>query len=233
MKRLSLIICSLLFVVSASAQTPSGSDYLVARPVPAKTLFYDYSGAGTLMPKIKWGLDEAWCSEPNMLQGRNYLNLFKTNVSLVRLSFQPTWGLTNSNGLSTNHMTDLNERLRVLALLGNKPEIFLNCDPKDAMNSYFQGVSSTYVTRWVNLIKATGQYIENQGYTVTGIAPFNEPDLRSTKYPPTSTAISDNNYRTNNAKMQSDIAAALKSDSWGRNKKMLGGNVLNPDYALT
>lgn len=233
MKRLSLIICSLLFVVSASAQTPSGSDYLVARPIPAKTLFYDYSGAGTLMPKIKWGLDEAWCSEANMKQGRNYLNLFNTNVSLVRLSFQPAWALSNSNGLTTNHMTDLTERLRVLSFLTNKPEIFLNCDPKDAMNSYFQGVSSTYVTRWVNLIKATGQYIENQGYTVTGIAPFNEPDLRSTKYPPTSTAISDNNYRTNNAKMQSDIAAALKSDSWGRNKKMLGGNVLNPDYALT
>lgn len=219
-------------MVSASAQTPSGSDYLVARPVPAKTLFYDYSGAGTLMPKIKWGLDEAWCSEPNMLQGRNYLNLFKTNVSLVRLSFQPTWGLTN-NGLSTNHMTDLNERLRVLALLGNKPEIFLNCDPKGAMNSYYQGTNSTYVTRWVNLIKATGQHIENQGYTVTGIAPFNEPDLRSTKYPPTSTTISDATYRTNNSKMQSDIAAALKSDSWARNKKTLGGNVLNPDYALT
>ena len=185
MTRVTLIICSLLFVISASAQTPSGSDYLVARPVPAKTLFYDYNGAGTLMPKIKWGLDEAWCSEANMLQGRNYLNLFKTNVSLVRISFQPAWTLSSSNGLTTNHMTDLTERLRVLALLGttNKPEIFLNCDPKDAMNPYFQGTSSTYVTRWVNLIKATGQYVENQGYTVTGIAPFNEPDLRSTGYP--------------------------------------------------
>ena len=73
------------------AQTPSGSDYLVARPIPAKTLFYDYNGAGTLMPKIKWGLDLAWCSEANMLQGRNYLNLFHENVSIVRLSFQPAW----------------------------------------------------------------------------------------------------------------------------------------------
>ena len=227
MKRVTLIICSLLFVISASAQTPSGSDYLVARPIPAKTLFYDYSGAGTLMPKIKWGLDEAWCSENNMKQGRNYLNLFRTNVSLVRLSFQPAWALSNSNGLTTNHMTDLTERLRVLALLGttNKPEIFLNCDPKDAMNSYFKGTTSTYVTRWVNLIKATGQYVENQGYTVTGIAPFNEPDLRSTGYPGSNNA--------NTAKMQSDICVALKNDSWAKNKKRLAGNVLNPDYAST
>ena len=238
-KLFSFLVLSVWVCTGLHAQTtPSGSDYLVARDIPAHTLFYEYAGTGTLMPKIKWGLDEAWCSEANMLQGRNYLNLFNKNVDIVRLSFQPCYALSNSNGLTDDHMTDLTERLRVLALLwngktANKPEIFLNCDPKDNMNSYYQGTTSAYVTKWVNLIKATGQYVENQGYTVTGISPFNEPDLRSTKYPPTSTAISDASYRTNNAKMQSDICAALKNDSWGSSKKRLAGNTLNPDYALT
>ncbi|MBQ9559476.1 MAG: hypothetical protein IJV08_05775 [Bacteroidaceae bacterium] len=238
-KQLFILWLCLLSLGQAVAQTtPSGSDYLVARPIPAKTLFYDYNGTGTLMPKIKWGLDLAWCSEANMKQGRNYLNLFNQNVGIVRLSFQPHWALSN-NALSAPHINgELNEdgtynivglaeRLRVLRLLGTTPEIFLNCDPAGSIDTNFKGTTNTYVTRWVNLIKATGQYIEQQpeGFTVTGIAPFNEPDLRSTGYPGTS--------NTNTASMQSKICAQLKSDSWGKSKKTLGGNVLNPDYALT
>ena len=139
-KLFSFLVLSVWVCTGLRAQTtPSGSDYLVARDIPAHTLFYEYAGTGTLMPKIKWGLDEAWCSEANMLQGRNYLNLFNKNVDIVRLSFQPCYALSNSNGLTDDHMTDLTERLRVLSLLwngktANKPEIFLNCDPKDNMN---------------------------------------------------------------------------------------------------
>ena len=225
-KLLSFLVLSVWVCTGLRAQTtPSGSDYLVARDIPAHTLFYEYAGTGTLMPKIKWGLDEAWCSEANMKQGRNYLNLFNNNVSVVRLSFQPCWQLTNSTSLTSDHMTDLTERMRVLGLLGYAPEIFLNCDPKDNMNSWYQGTTDTYVTRWVNLIKATGQYIESQGYTVTGIAPFNEPDLSSTGYP--------SSTGTKTYAMQGKIFTALKSDSWAKNKKTLGGNTLNPDYALT
>ena len=225
-KLLSFLVLSVWVCTGLRAQTtPSGSDYLVARDIPAHTLFYEYAGTGTLMPKIKWGLDEAWCSEANMKQGRNYLNLFNNNVSVVRLSFQPCWQLTNSTSLTSDHMTDLTERMRVLGLLGYAPEIFLNCDPKDNMNSWYQGTTSEYVTRWVNLIKATGQYIESQGYTVTGIAPFNEPDLSSTGYPSSTT--------TKTYAMQGKIFTALKSDSWASSKKTLGGNTLNPDYALT
>ena len=245
---------------SLKAQTPSGSDYLVARPIPAKTLFYDYAGTGTLMPKIKWGLDEAWCSESNMKQGRNYLNLFNKNVDIVRLSFQPCFQLSAS-GLSADHINGtlndngtykivgLSERLRVLNLLwnennanltANKPEIFLNCDPADAMNSYYTYTNtnatynnSTYVTRWVNLITYTGKYIENQGYTVTGVAPFNEPDLKSTGYPPVRPS-NDDTYRARNSALQSSICSSLKSNSWwNSNRKTMGGNTLNPDYAST
>ena len=238
-KQLFILWLCLLSLGQATAQTtPSGSDYLVARPIPAKTLFYDYNATGTLMPKIKWGLDLAWCSEDNMKKGRNYLNLFNQNVGIVRLSFQPHWALSN-NALSAPHINgELNEdgtyitiglaeRLRVLRLLGTKPEIFLNCDPAGSIDSNFKGTTNTYVTRWVNLIKATGQYVEQQpeGFTVTGIAPFNEPDLRSTGYP--------GSNATNTASMQSKICAQLKSDSWGKSKKTLGGNVLNTDGALT
>jgi len=227
MKKSILSLFAVLFsCISATyAQTASGSDYLMARAIPSKTIFYEYTGAGTLMPKIKWGLDLAWCSETNLLQGRNYLNLFGENVSLVRMSFQPAWELDGTS-LSTNHLngaTDivgLTERLRILGLLGTNPEIFLNCDPTSlGIASAYQGTTSTYRNRWVNLIKATGQYIENQGYTVTGIAPFNEPDLSSSNYP--------------NASTMNNIMSSLKSDSWGSSKKMLAGNVLNPDYALT
>ena len=244
-KLFSFLVLAAWVCTGLRAQTTaSGSDYLVARDIPAHTLFYEYAGTGTLMPKIKWGLDEAWCSETNMLQGRNYLNLFNKNVDIVRLSFQPCFELSN-DGLSSSHIdgtssiVGLTERLRVLSLLWNgnttnKPEIFLNCDPADAMNSYYQGTSSAYITKWVNLITATGQYIENEGYTVTGVAPFNEPDLRSTGYPPSSSAYTDGTYRTNNAKMQSNICASLKSNSWwNSSRKTMGGNTLNPDYAGT
>ena len=246
MKKLLTMLLGCVACLMLKAQTtPSGSDYLVARPIAARTLFYDYNGTGTLMPKIKWGLDLAWCSEANMKQGRNYLNLFNQNVGIVRLSFQPHWALSNTslsaphingelNEDGTYNIVGLDERLRVLRLLGTKPEIFLNCDPAGSIDSNFKGTTNTYVTRWVNLIKATGQYIEQQpeGFTVTGIAPFNEPDLKSTGYPPTN-SWNESSYRTNNATMQSNICKALKNDAWGSSKKTLGGNVLNPDYALT
>lgn len=97
---------------SINAQSvANSSDYLVARNIPAQTLFFDYNGTGQRMPKINWGLDCAWISEANMLQGRNYLNLFNNNVSLVRVSFQPTYAL-NGTSLTNDHLVDLNERDR-------------------------------------------------------------------------------------------------------------------------
>ena len=238
MKKIRLVLLAILWLAAGTtpsilrAQTPSGSDYLVARNIPAKTLFYQYSGTGTLMPKINWGLDEAWCSETNMLQGRNYLNLFKENIDIVRISFQPAWAMSNTTTLSSSHINGvkdndgnytivgLAERIRVLKLLGTTPSIYLNCDPTSlGIASTYKGTSSTYYTRWVNLIRATGKYIENEGFTVTGIAPFNEPDLSSSGYP--------------NAATQSNICKSLKSDTWGKNKITMGGNTLNPDYALS
>ena len=224
-KVLHTLVCLFALVGTSMAQSPSGSDYLVARAIPSKTLFYQYSGTGTLMPKIRWGLDEAWCSETNMLQGRNYLDLFNQNVSIVRLSFQPAWALSNG-GLTSNHINGtsdivgLTERIRVLNLLGTKPEIFLNCDPTSlGIHSDYKGSGTTVVNNWVNLIKGTGQYVESQGFTVSGIAPFNEPDLSSTGYP--------------SASVMNSIMSSLKSNSWGKSKKLLAGNTLSPDYYTT
>jgi len=201
---------------SVSAQSvANASDYLVARDIPAQTLFFDYNGTGTKMPKINWGLDCAWISEANMLQGRNYLNLFNNNVSLVRVSFQPTYAL-NGTSLTSDHLIDLDERLRIVGLLGTSPSICLNSDPKPIDGSAYT-VASMYqnganTTNWINLMKATGKYVESKGYTVVSVAPFNEPD-----YGWGHGTTSDLN----------NICKAAKSDSWFSGKRLMTGSTLN------
>jgi len=201
---------------SAVAQTvANASDYLVARDIPARTLFFDYNGAGEKMPKINWGIDCAWISESNMLQGRNYLNLFNNNINLVRVSFQPTYAL-NGTSLSSDHLVDLDERLRILGLLGTQPGICLNSDPKPIDGSAYT-VASMYANgsitaNWINLMKATGKYVEGKGYTVVSVAPFNEPDY---------------GWGHGSTTDLNNICKAAKNDSWFSGKRLMTGSTLN------
>ncbi len=201
---------------NADAQTvASSSDYLQTQAIPARTLFFDYDGAGQRMPKINWGIDCAWISESNMLQGRNYLNLFNNNISIVRVSFQPTYAL-NGTSLSNDHLIDLNERLRIVGLLGTKPGICLNSDPKP-INGGAYTVASMYsnganTTNWINLMKATGKYVESKGYNVVSVAPFNEPDY---------------GWGHGSTTDLNNICRAAKNDSWFRGKRLMTGSTLN------
>ena len=211
---MTFVVCSA--VGASKAQTvSSSSDYLEARSIPARTLFFDYNGTGERMPKINWGLDCAWISEANMLQGRNYLNLFNDNVSLVRVSFQPTYAL-NGTSLSNDHLVDLNERLRIVGLLGTTPGVCLNSDPKP-INGGAYTVASMYAngantTNWINLMKATGKYVENSGYTVVSVAPFNEPDY---------------GWGHGSKSDLNNICRAAKNDSWFNGKRLMTGSTLN------
>ncbi len=201
-----------------SQTLPSGSDYLVARDIPAKTLFFQYDGTGTRMPKINWGLDCAWISEANMVQGRNYLDLFNKNVSVVRVSFQPTYALNNDGSLSKDLLVDLNERLQILSLLGTKPGIYLNSDPKGLDGAAYTiaemyGTGTTKnVSKWIALMKATGKYVESMGYPVVSVAPFNEPDY---------------GWGHGTKSNLNDICKAAKNDSWFNGKRLMTGSTLN------
>ncbi|MBR6196960.1 MAG: RICIN domain-containing protein [Bacteroidaceae bacterium] len=201
---------------TASAQTvANSSDYLEARSIPARTLFFDFNGTGERMPKINWGIDCAWISEANMLQGRNYMNLFNNNISLVRVSFQPTYAL-NGTSLSNDHLVDLNERLRIVGLLGTTPGVCLNSDPKP-INGGGYTVAPMYsnganATNWVNLMKATGKYVESHGYPVVSVAPFNEPDY---------------GWGHGSKNDLNNICRAARNDSWFNGKRLMTGSTLN------
>jgi len=223
MKRLLLTILWFLMGITAIAQ--SSSDYLVAREIPAKTLFYEYNGAGTLMPRIHWGLDVAWISENNVQQGRNYMNMFGTkNVDIMRVSFQPSYAL-NGSSLADDAINILRERLAAVDKLGTAVDIYLNSDPsKDGENvvdnSYIYNFlgKRCNVDNWVKLMKYTGQYIENynSNYRVVSAAPFNEPDY---------------GWGQGTEEHLNSICKAAKSDSWFDGKRLMTGNTLNTDYA--
>lgn len=222
MKKLLIAHLFLLFCVSSWGQLVSSSSlFLDAKPIPTKTLFYDYGAKGELMPRIHWGIDQAWISEPNMLQGRNYLNLGRQNIDVARISFQPCYALSNG-GLSSNHLVDLKLRLDNVALLGAmKPQIYLNSDPK-GLNGAAYTVNSTYnsitsgVSNWVKLMKATGLYIENAGYTVASVAPYNEPDY---------------GWGQGDKTKLNNICKSARADSWFAGKRLMTGNTLNCDKA--
>ncbi|WP_016956598.1 LamG-like jellyroll fold domain-containing protein [Catenovulum agarivorans] len=146
----------------------------------------------------------------------------KEQVDVVRVSFRPT------EAISAGTLTDLPDttddmlgwtelRVDIADLVSATVDVVINADPPTVDDSYKNADGSANVQNWLELLKATKNYIESRGHNVIGIAPFNEPD-----------------YSTHQGNKQDflAIATALRNDPEFANVAIIGGNTLNNDEAL-
>lgn len=214
------------YAQEATGSVASASDYLVANPQTDVTILFATDSEGVKTP-VLWGLDTAWPSEDNVRRGTNHIG--KEYLGTGRVSFQPS-DLVDENGeLSESQKSDLNNRLRLIALSG-VTDIALNCD-HEVLCSYDDDTEewvkkaaqhrANYVGKpaeWIRLFKATVNYCREKGYNVVSISPFNEAD-----------------YTAWNQGTMSDfkeICRLMKEDEFFDGIRVSGGNTLNCDEAL-
>ena len=213
-KRLVIIIFVLLGIVSSKiySQTISASNYLIAQPIPDRTVLFNISDAGVSKP-LTWGLDLAWLSEENIKRGIAFMG--KDRIDIIRTSFTPTDSLLNGD-LKTAELNKLNTRLNIIALLSANTQVMLNCDHPSVASWYIGNAP-----HWAQLIDVTTRRIQDKGRTVVSVAPFNEPDYGWGQF-------SGSNGKSDFY----NIAVELKKNTRFNNIRISGGNTLNCDQAL-
>lgn len=152
----------------ANAQITSASDYLVAQPIPDRTLVYALSKPG-LSQHLEWGLDTAWPSEENIRRGVAFMGA--DGVDVVRVSFQPTHALVNGT-LHQEQINWINRRLELVSFTGPNTRLTINSD-HPSVDPWYAGNAA----RWAQLMDLTTRRYQQAGRTVVSIAPFNEPDF--------------------------------------------------------
>lgn len=146
-------------------EVSSASDRLKAWPVPDRSLSFSVSDSGEYRPII-WGLDLAWLSEGNVKRGIAFMGAER--VDLIRSSFTPTAPLVNGQ-LQATELGRLNERLKIIALLGRPMDLVLNCD-HPSVDPCFKGNAS----HWAQLIDVTAKLHEESGHRVLTVSPCNQ-----------------------------------------------------------
>lgn len=247
-----LLIAAALSVTSFVAQAQTGSDFLTAYKKADTTVPFDVKSAGRSLP-VNWGMDTAWDDIYNVKWGIAH---YGTNFTTGRISFQP-YGLVNASnidnasanfGLPDAMAKKLQTRIDHIKWTGTT-NVEINCDHealykvmnddgtlgaeqtgsnRTGYNNYVTTNNATNTTRWVNLIKATVKYAQNQGLTVVSVAPFNESDYGWSQY---------RGNESNGMERFLEIAQALKNDTFfksgaGKDIRICGGNTLNCDRAL-
>lgn len=198
---------------AANAQTSAASETYGAKTKTDRTLFFDTTAEGVKLP-IEWGLDTAWPSEENIRRGISYIGA--SNITLARASFQP-WGELVNGQLPDSLRTNLLTRLNYISRIGKHVGIELNDDPGDGsvVPSAYKGNAKA----WADLITATAKIVQEKGFKLVSVAPFNEPD-----------------YGWGQGTMTDfyNIAKLLKEEYPGYDTiRICGGNTLNCDQALT
>ncbi|MBN1186208.1 MAG: RICIN domain-containing protein [Bacteroidales bacterium] len=198
-------------IAQINAQTSSASNFLVAQPIPDRSVLFNVADTGVYRPII-WGLDLAWKDEGNIRRGVAFMGA--NRVDLVRSSFTPTDSLIGGD-LQADELTILNERINIInTWLGTNTKVVLNCD-HPSVDPWFVGNAS----HWAQLIDVTTRRHQEAGRTVVSVSPFNEPDLTSTGQG----TITD----------FYNIAGELRLNSRFDSIRISGGNTLNTDMALS
>ncbi len=228
---LSACIAAFCAVASMHAQgdqhTASANDYLNANKKTDATLLFNTNDTGVKTP-VLWGLDTAWPDEWNIMRGINFIG--KEQLSVGRVSFQPSDLIGDDGQLSEDQKKDLDERLRLMAMTG-VTDIALNCD-HEVLCAYGDDVTEewkaeaaqhrkNYVGKpaeWIKLFKATTDYCRAKGFNVVSIAPFNEADYTD--------------WNQGTMANFKEICRLMQEDSYFENIRVSGGNTLNCDEAL-
>ena len=196
----------------------------VASANAANTIFFSPSDPGIEKSVETWGVDGAWPNFDNVRQSFHHIGV--DNVELYRVTFEPNHALVPKTGggfeLSATAKSLMDVHLANASLgAPNTPLSLVTGDLESIHSSYVSG-GGINVANWVNLIKATQEYINSQpGFTTTSIAyiePFNEPDFGTVQGTP----------NLLNSAMQQ-----LKAFPEFQNTEMLGPSVLNSDLALS
>jgi len=215
-KGITSVIILLLFGFGSlrmNAQTTSASSYLVAQPIPDRTVTYNLSATGVSKP-VSWGLDLAWLSEDNIRRGIAFMGAAKVDV--VRSSFTPTSPLVNGD-LATAELAILNQRLTIInKWLGANTKVAINCDHPSVDASYLGNASN-----WAQLMDVTTRRHQEAGRKVISISPFNEPDYGWGQYTGSNGQLDFYN-----------IAGELRKNTRFDSIRICGGNTLNCDQAL-
>lgn len=175
MKKITLFLTIFIQGIAAQlsqAQTEKASDNVKAWKITNCVVPFDTNAKGETF-KIKWGLDTAWDDETNIKRGIAFIG--KDYIELARASFNPNFDLTTDGELSTSHKGKLNSRIKHIGLIGNHVEILLNDDP-GGEQGLVKDMYKKDPKNWAILFDKTTEFIQNKGYKVTSIAPYNEPD---------------------------------------------------------
>ena len=177
------------------------------------TLTFSISSPGENKSVAEWGVDTAWPSAWNMRQSLTHMGV--DHVDVVRLNFYLHEPLLANNTLGADSKGLLDVQLSVAAQADAKPLVLVpNSGDTDAY--YFDG-SVLQVDRWVNVIKATMAYIDQQtGQAVIAVEPFNEPDYWSGMGTPSEL---------------NDVMSAMASNRIFQGVALVGASTLNSDNA--
>ncbi|NLT03278.1 MAG: T9SS type A sorting domain-containing protein [Bacteroidales bacterium] len=208
MSHLKSQLISILFALTLFLSLNSLSIQVSAQIQADRSLFFSVGDTGIAKP-IRFGLDTAWPDDANMRRGIAFMGA--DNVKVVRASFQPTMPLVNGD-LQTAQINDLNNRLRLINMVGPHTEVMLNCD-HPSVDPWYTG----HPENWAQLMDVTTRRVQEKGRRVVTISPFNEPDY---------------GWGQDGLSGFYAIAGVLRTNPRFDTIRISGGNTLNTDQAL-
>ncbi len=189
-----------------TAQTTASGN--MATNAHAPIVAYNISDQGVEQP-VRWGIDTAWRWSWWPLRATNHM---KECVSLGRVTIDPRVS-GNNTSLTSDQKSGLDEQLGWLVKAGVTDLYLL------AGNASGTAWSTSYRTAFINDIALAVEYLQNKGYSVVAISPFNEPD-----------------YGANNAPSASEMAVVanlMHQNETLKDIDVAGPSCLNPDYAYS
>ena len=232
------------FLAFGEGLTPTVFDHMHLASQADKVISFNPTGTGEYLPVV-WGLDTAWLSESNTVRGMRHMT--PEIVDVVRVSYTPTGLVDEQGNLPEHVREVLDRRLAECDRLtqargGRKVAVALNLDGgevrlrgdyfyvyegydkywgDDATNRWDYYIDYKLGTRnheqWARLIATTAKYIQNRGYEVVSIAPFNEPDE-------VANGLTINHFKNINKILRANYPELA-------NVRLSGGNTLNTDSA--
>jgi autotransporter-associated beta strand protein len=177
------------------------------------TVYFSTTDVGQTKSIAQWGVEVVDDSSDNMRQ--SIANMGADNIDVIATNFFVDQPLQANGQIATSDQSQINTQLSIAAMAGNKP-LIMGPNVGDTDSSYLDGTGQVSTTQWVNVLDATKNYVNSQGWTVSGVMPFNEPDYWSGQGTPQNLH---------------DIMALLQTDPNYQGVSLIGASTLDSDNA--
>ena len=179
MKRLNLLIATILIGLCAKAQNSATSSSSMTTSPWAVSVPYNIADEGTKY-EFKFGMG-GWSWDFFALQQRNHCG--RENLDIARVGFNGRFDKAY-DALTAEQKATMDTELRNIVQTGVK-SIFLLCGIGNLGDQLGDLTSApvwdeTTRTNYVDDIVRAVEYVEGKGYKVFAVAPFNEPDFEKT-----------------------------------------------------